>query len=130
MTEDFSPAPSDTAPLPQVVTPTPVVPAQPAAPSVPAGWMPDPQNSAMQRYWDGQVWTDHTAPAVAAHAAPAPPPMPQQQIVIQNGGGVRTSHGLHLFLTIITLGLWAPVWIIVTLVNRSKQSKPASGYYR
>ncbi|WP_344779441.1 DUF2510 domain-containing protein [Gordonia caeni] len=30
---------------------------------VPAGWYPDPHGSELQRYWDGEVWTEHTAPA-------------------------------------------------------------------
>jgi len=30
----------------------------PGTPSVPAGWYPDPQNPAQQRYWDGGAWTD------------------------------------------------------------------------
>lgn len=30
-----------------------------AAPA--AGWYPDPQGVAAQRYWDGTTWTDHTA---------------------------------------------------------------------
>lgn len=28
-----------------------------------------------------------------------------------------TSHVLHLILSLITLGFWVPVWIIVTLSN-------------
>ena len=28
-----------------------------------------------------------------------------------------TSHVLHLILSIVTVGLWVPVWIIVTLSN-------------
>jgi hypothetical protein len=28
------------------------------------------------------------------------------------------SHGLHLFLTLITFGLWAPVWIVMAVVGR------------
>lgn len=27
----------------------------------PAGWYPDPQDGARQRYWDGTAWTEHTA---------------------------------------------------------------------
>lgn len=27
----------------------------------------------------------------------------------------KVRHGLHLFLTIITAGLWLPVWIIVAI---------------
>lgn len=28
-----------------------------------AGWYPDPQMAGTQRYWDGQQWTGHVAPA-------------------------------------------------------------------
>lgn len=39
---------------------------EPAASSgAPAGWYPDPQNPAQQRYWDGAAWTA-SAPAPAA----------------------------------------------------------------
>lgn len=46
------------------------------------GWYDDPENSAAQRYWDGQNWTPHrqrknttpTAPDPASVAAPPPPP--------------------------------------------------------
>lgn len=31
----------------------------------------------------------------------------------------RTRHGLHALLTIATGGLWAPVWIARTLINRN-----------
>jgi hypothetical protein len=31
----------------------------------PAGWYPDPDESGGQRYFDGQSWTDQTAPAAA-----------------------------------------------------------------
>jgi hypothetical protein len=27
--------------------------------STPAGWYPDPAQADTQRYWDGDVWTDH-----------------------------------------------------------------------
>ena len=36
--------------------------------STPAGWYPDPQNPAAQRYWDGTAWTTHTAPGQTAYA--------------------------------------------------------------
>lgn len=32
--------------------------------------------------------------------------------------GDRTSHGLHIFLSIVTLGLWLIVWGIMLYVNR------------
>lgn len=31
--------------------------------------------------------------------------------------GSKTSHGLHLTLTIFTLGCWAPVWLGMTVWN-------------
>ena len=36
--------------------------------SAPPGWYPDPSGAAGQRYWDGQLWTEHLAgpPAAAA----------------------------------------------------------------
>jgi hypothetical protein len=37
-----------------------------STPTTPAGWYPDPDGSGGQRYWDGFVWTEHRAPAVAA----------------------------------------------------------------
>ncbi len=41
------PMPAPTAP------PTPVV--------APAGWFPDPHGQRRLRYWDGTIWTEHTA---------------------------------------------------------------------
>jgi hypothetical protein len=32
--------------------------------NTPAGWYPDTQDATKLRYWNGQRWTDHTAPAV------------------------------------------------------------------
>lgn len=40
--------------------------------SPPAGWYPDPQNPAQQRYWDGTAWSEATQPAPFT-APPAPP---------------------------------------------------------
>lgn len=46
------------------------------------------------------------------------PPQPMQQTVfVNNGGGKRVNHALHLVLTIITAGLWLPVWIILAIAN-------------
>lgn len=36
-----------------------------------AGWYPDPHNSTQQRYYDGEQWTDHYAPAAGATPAEA-----------------------------------------------------------
>ena len=39
---------------------------------VPAGWYPDPAAAGSTRWWDGQAWTHHTAPAPpTTYAQPA-----------------------------------------------------------
>jgi hypothetical protein len=74
-----------------------------------AGWYPDPGGQPGQRYYDGQRWTQHftpTPPVVQAPTAVA---------VAVAGGG--TNHALHLILTLLTCGMWLPVWIIVSIVG-------------
>ncbi|MDQ3671495.1 MAG: hypothetical protein M3364_03525 [Actinomycetota bacterium] len=34
--------------------------------------------------------------------------------------GKRTSHGLHVFLSLITLGFWIPVWVVIWYMNRDQ----------
>jgi len=39
----------------------------------PAGWQPAPDRPDQLRYWDGEQWTDHYAPAGGPPASPQPP---------------------------------------------------------
>ena len=39
---------------------------------------------------------------------------PTAPVVVYNSS---TNHGLHLLLTVLTCGLWLPVWIIAAIVN-------------
>lgn len=39
----------------------------------------------------------------------------QQTVFVHNGR--RVNHGLHLVLTLLTAGLWLPVWIILSIAN-------------
>lgn len=39
-------------------------------PVKPAGWFPDPWDSAQQRYWDGSAWTGYQHPAALPVSAP------------------------------------------------------------
>lgn len=48
----------DPRPLDATVTPPP-------AQTYPPGWYQDPQNPALQRWWDGHQWTSHTHPPQA-----------------------------------------------------------------
>ncbi|MBB1029310.1 hypothetical protein G6027_00090 [Dietzia sp. SLG310A2-38A2] len=47
---------------------------------------------------------------------PQPYPM-QQTVFVTNGGGRRVNHVLHLILTILTFGLWLPVWAVLAIAN-------------
>lgn len=51
----------------------------------------------------------------AANGCPPPAMMQQQQVVVQQKRGVN--HGLHLVLTLITFGLWLPIWILDCVFN-------------
>lgn len=48
---------SDPTPASQPAPPPP-----PPPPSVPAGWYLDSADAVLLRYWDGEQWTEHTAP--------------------------------------------------------------------
>ncbi|HEU5143593.1 MAG TPA: RDD family protein [Dermatophilaceae bacterium] len=45
----------------------------------PAGWYDDPGNPEVLRYWDGVVWTDHTAPRKSPTASQSTIGLAQQQ---------------------------------------------------
>jgi hypothetical protein len=85
------------------------------APAPQPGWYPDPSGGPGQRYFDGQQWT-----------IIAPPPPPQPSIVINNNVGAPAplvistgpNHALHLVLTLLTCGMWLPVWLIVAIVGQ------------
>lgn len=117
----FDPVPDFSA------TPRPV----PPPPTVPAGWYPDPDNHTgfgyggvpSMRYFDGVQWTENRAPMQRKQQqAPTGQPIivnqqfvPQSApVVVYNSG---TNHGLHLVLTVLTCGMWLPVWIILVIVN-------------
>lgn len=76
-------------------------------PPPPAGWYPF--DATRQRYWDGTAWTDNYAPAVT------------QPAVVVVPGRRGTNHAFHLIMSIVTIGLWIPVWIIVSIANSGKR---------
>jgi Protein of unknown function (DUF2510) len=51
----------------------------------PAGWYPDPEDAAQQRYWDGAQWTEHVAPATAPEAGWHPDPSARGQLRYWDG---------------------------------------------
>lgn len=61
-----------------------------------AGWYAVPGGFA---WWDGSRWTGRFQP-------PMPP----------------VNHVLHLLLTVLTFGLWAPVWVVLVW-QRDRESR-------
>lgn len=86
-----------------------------------AGWHPDPGGQPGQRYHDGRRWTEHFVPT--------PPPMPAQPtaapiaVAVSNGGGAN--HALHAVLTLLSCGLWLPIWILVAIFSGGASSAVA-----
>lgn len=44
-----------------------------------------------------------------------PQPVVQQQVVVQQKRGVN--HAFHLIMTLITFGLWIPIWILCVIFD-------------
>jgi hypothetical protein len=120
--------PVDLTPVPDYPAAAPTVP---PPPTVPAGWYPDPDNHRgfgyggvpSMRYFDGGQWTESRTPMPRRQQrqqAPQQPIIvnqqfaPQTPMVVYNSG---TNHGVHLVLTLLTCGMWLPVWIILVIVN-------------
>lgn len=46
----------------------------------PPGWYDDTLNPGVERFWDGEAWTDDVRPRVMSPPAPAPPPPPPPKL--------------------------------------------------
>ena len=85
--------------------------------SAPAGWY-DIDDST-RRWFDGRGWTDHYAPILIL--------VPDTDSVAEQSS---TNHGFHAIMVIMTLGVWAPVWLavgtsnFVRSVDRSRNVSP------
>ncbi|QGJ89735.1 membrane protein [Mycobacterium phage Superchunk] len=61
---------------------------------------------------DGPAWY-----AGQPYGQPVPPP-PTPTVL-----PVRTNHAMHLVLSLITCGMWLPVWVIMAMINSSRTRK-------
>lgn len=59
------------------------------------------------QYYVGRGWRVESAP------------MPGQVVIIQ---GKRPNHILHLLLSVVTFGLWLPIWGIVALTSKETRA--------
>lgn len=75
------------------------------------GWYPDPDGGPEKFYWDGTNWTDLPPPPTSARS-----PLPPGERTIVTG----PNHVLHAVVTLLTCGLWLPVWLIISLDNRQR----------
>lgn len=85
--------------------------------SAPAGWYDI--NEDTRRWFDGRSWTDHYAPIVRLVPDIDPQPVP-----------VRTNHGFHAIMVIMTLGAWMPVWFTIgvwNILRRLERSRDVTG---
>ena len=84
-----------------------------STPDVAPGWYPDPSGQPGQRYHDGQRWTQHFTPM--------PPVVPASAtavaLAVNGGGGSGGAHAVHAILTLLTCGLWLPIWLIFAIVD-------------
>ena len=80
------------------------------------GWHPDPSNPQQLRYWDGQQWTDHTAPA-----QPQAPTQPQPA---KSGmsGGAKALLVIGIVLAVGLVGCGALVALIATAADEADEA--------
>ena len=42
--------------------------------------------------------------------------------LVKQGNRKKTNHVLHLLLSLVTVGFWIPVWILVAINNRTSNA--------
>lgn len=86
-----------------------------------AGWYPNPVDAYTERWWDGAVWTGATRPRGQ---------MAQMPQVSVTRYPQQYRPGMHLILTICTLGAWAPIWFLDWLVKSRQWRHVRTTTYR
>lgn len=87
-------------------------------PLPPPGWYAN--GPGLERWWDGRQWGPQTR-ALQVQV----PQMPRMAVTRQPR---RTSHLFHLVMSLITFGLWLPVWALVAILNKVSRDKVVTRY--
>ena len=92
------------------------------------GWYPYPPEPSTQRYWDGQAWAlsqaekfDKRINSYLLLGYRLESRTDTRATVVK---GKRPNHVLHLLLTVFTLGVWAIVWIILSITSPPQAAPP------
>lgn len=85
------------------------------AQQTPPGWYPN--GPGLERWWDGRAW----GPQVRA----LPQAGPHRAVTWERN---RTSHVFHLLMTLLTCGLWLPVWAVVAILNGITKRRVVTRY--
>jgi hypothetical protein len=88
----------------------------------PAGWYT--VGDGRELWWDGYAWVV-VPPQSTGAMVPVGQPLPAQGVT---RSPVETNHVLHLLLTLVTCGLWIPVWILVAIVNAFSEKRSVTHY--
>jgi hypothetical protein len=79
---------------------------------VPAGWYPDPQGLADERFFDGEAWSQQVrsvAPAEAAASAAAPSERPVNDLERVLAASLATANYTRVIALSVLASLWAAV---------------------
>jgi len=76
--------------------------------TTPPGYYLDSQG--VMRWWTGQGWTQHVQP----------PPAVRPPKAVYVSGLTTGAHIRHGVLTAVTLGLWAPIWLLAWWLGRRR----------
>lgn len=87
----------------------------------PPGWYA--VDAHTERWWDGVQWGPQARPRVVRQA---PAPVAHGRIITRSP--IRTSHTFHLLMTVLTCGMWAPIWFLTTVLNKASREKSVTRY--
>lgn len=107
------------------------------------GWYDDTYSEGQEQYWDGERWTDARRPKAAAVPTFDSVSNDQRRALLARQlssmvtsgwriesqsdyqavtvAGKPVNHVLHLILSIVTVGLWLFIWLILSLAGGERR---------